>query len=85
MLDEEDFYRELVLEQERDEVLRRLPDQIMLGTKPANVVYDLDSRTAELSMDKKNVKLQYDHRFLPRVEGFRIVVLDGSRKKLLRA
>ena len=85
LLDEEDFYRELVLGQERDEVLRRLPDQIMLGTKPANVLYDLERRTAELSMDKKNVKLQYDHRFLPRVEGFRIVVLDGSRKRLLRA
>lgn len=69
--------------QER-EVLRRLPERVLIGSKPAEIRYDLSKKRALLVMDKKWVKGPFDARFLPRVEGFTIAVLDGTRQRIVR-
>jgi hypothetical protein len=69
---------------EREEILRRLPDEVAIGSKRAQLTYDLEGRVAMLHMNKRWVKSAVNPRFLPAVEGFTIVVRDGTRQRMLR-
>ncbi|MGB0647155.1 MAG: helicase-related protein, partial [Bradymonadia bacterium] len=69
---------------EREMVLRKLPDEVVIGSKPATITYELDKRLAILHMDKRSVKAPINPRFLPAVEGFAVAVQDGTRKRMLR-
>jgi hypothetical protein len=69
---------------ELDDVLKRLPDEVTIGSKRAKVTYNLKTRVAILHINKRWVKTAINPRFLPAVEGFSVAVRDGSRQRMLR-
>ena len=69
---------------ELEDVLKRLPDEVVIGSKRAKVTYELKARIAILHINKRWVKTAINPRFLPAVEGFSVVVRDGTRQRMLR-
>ena len=84
LVEPEDVLPPLLESYEREMVLRKLPNEVVIGSKPATITYELDKRLAILHMDKRWVKAPINPRFLPAVEGFAVAVQDGTRKRMLR-
>ena len=71
LVEPEDVLPPLLESYEREMVLRKLPDEVVIGSKPATITYELDKRLAILHMDKRWVKAPINPRFCLQLKALR--------------